>query len=159
MSTKHFANCKTIEELKVRYKKLIKTHHPDNGGDMETMQDINVEYDHLFNVLKHIHNAKTENKENQNEEKPEEFRNIINSLINLEGLIIEICGSWIWLSGNTFKFKDTIKQMGFKYAPNKKMWYLGKLRGRQRKPQSMDDIRNKYGSDVYISKRVLQLEN
>jgi hypothetical protein len=109
--------------------------------------------------LKHIHNAKTENKDNQNEEQPEEFRKIINTLINLEGLIIEICGSWIWLSGNTFKFKDTIKQMGFKYASNKKMWYLGKLKGRQRKPQSMDDIRNKYGSDVYISTRVLQLEN
>ena len=51
--TKYFDNINSYEELKNTYKALLKEHHPDNGGDVETMKKINMEYDVLFDVWKH----------------------------------------------------------------------------------------------------------
>lgn len=48
---KYFAGVTTIEELRRRYRELLKQFHPDNGGDEETMKTINIEYDKLFDVL------------------------------------------------------------------------------------------------------------
>lgn len=41
--TKYFKNVKSFEELKKQYKELLKKHHPDNGGDVEAMKEINVQ--------------------------------------------------------------------------------------------------------------------
>ena len=48
---KWFENVKKIEELRQLYRKLLKEHHPDNGGDEETMKEINLEYDRVFSDL------------------------------------------------------------------------------------------------------------
>ncbi|MBS0350771.1 MAG: hypothetical protein JSR33_06240, partial [Proteobacteria bacterium] len=34
-------------------------------------------------------------------------------------LEIEICGAWIWLSGDTRPHKELLKQNGFRWAPKK----------------------------------------
>ena len=31
---KFFTDCKTLDELKAEYRRLIKIHHPDRGGDV-----------------------------------------------------------------------------------------------------------------------------
>jgi len=38
-------------------------------------------------------------------------------------ITIEICGSWIWLSGDTRKYRKQFKETGFFYTYKKKMWY------------------------------------
>ena len=43
--SKYFKSIKSYEDLKNQYKNLLKANHPDNGGDVETMKEINVEYD------------------------------------------------------------------------------------------------------------------
>ena len=48
----YFNNINTLEELRKQYRDLLKRHHPDNGGDVSDMQEINAEYDRLFKVLK-----------------------------------------------------------------------------------------------------------
>ena len=45
---KWFKGVKTIEELRKLYRELLKEHHPDNGGNVSDMQEINSEYDVLF---------------------------------------------------------------------------------------------------------------
>jgi len=52
MYNKYFENISTLEELRKQYKELLKLHHPDNGGNLEIMQEINAEYDRLFKILK-----------------------------------------------------------------------------------------------------------
>ena len=47
---KYFNDCKTHEEAKVKYRKLCKEHHPDIGGNTETMAEINKQYN-KFNPL------------------------------------------------------------------------------------------------------------
>ncbi|MBO5556539.1 MAG: J domain-containing protein [Oscillospiraceae bacterium] len=34
-----FENCKSLEELKAEFRRLVKKYHPDCGGDAETMKD------------------------------------------------------------------------------------------------------------------------
>ena len=36
---------------------------------------------------------------------------------------VELCGSWLWISGDTRNFKDYIKATGCKWSGKKKMWY------------------------------------
>ena len=57
---KYFNKINTLEELRKQYKELLKIHHPDNGGNVADMQEINAAYDQLFKGLKDKHNSKTE---------------------------------------------------------------------------------------------------
>lgn len=43
-----FRGISKIEELRKRYRELLKQYHPDNGGNEETMKEINLEYDRVF---------------------------------------------------------------------------------------------------------------
>ncbi|SHF65497.1 hypothetical protein SAMN02745158_04515, partial [Lactonifactor longoviformis DSM 17459] len=49
---KYFRNVSSFEDLKSQYKALLKANHPDNGGDLEVMKEINVEFDALFPIWK-----------------------------------------------------------------------------------------------------------
>ena len=49
----YFSKAKTIDEAKAIYKKLALANHPDKGGDTETMQTINAEFELAFSFLKH----------------------------------------------------------------------------------------------------------
>ena len=122
MKTTYFSNCKSIEEAKRLYHKLAVKFHPDLGGNLETMQAINAEYDIIAERLKNIHESSTGEQyttEQNSNEIPSDFRDMINNLIHMEGVTVELVGRWIWLTGNTYFHKDTIKTLGFKYASNK----------------------------------------
>lgn len=151
---KYFTNCKTIEEAKKLYRRLAMENHPDRGGDLDTMKAINAEYDEIFNTFKAQHNAtaKTTGARPINET-PEEFRQVIEKIINIPGIIIELCGSWIWISGETRAFKDQIKAAGCFWANKKKMWYWRAPEDavHSRRTKSMDEIRTKYGSERIYS--------
>ena len=56
---KHFKKITSFENLKEQYKILLKTNHPDNGGEVEKMQEINAEYDALFKIWKDRHESET----------------------------------------------------------------------------------------------------
>lgn len=49
---KYFRNIQSFEDLKKRFRELLKVNHPDNGGDVEVMKMINVEFDALFPIWK-----------------------------------------------------------------------------------------------------------
>jgi len=38
-----------LDDLKNQYRKLCRQHHPDLGGDLETMKKINLEYEARLN--------------------------------------------------------------------------------------------------------------
>lgn len=44
---KWFRECSTLEEAKVLYKTLVMLHHPDKGGNLRDMQEINAEMDYI----------------------------------------------------------------------------------------------------------------
>lgn len=55
----YFKNIKSYEDLKAQYRKLAMQNHPDMGGKVETMQEINNEYDALFIIWKRRSNVET----------------------------------------------------------------------------------------------------
>ena len=148
---KYFTNINTLDELKAAYRRLSMKHHPDRGGDTATMQEINAEHDELFERLKKQHNASAD-EFHQTTETPEEFREIIELLLRLEGLTVELCGSWLWIGGDTRQHKETLKAAGCRWSNNKKLWYWHHAEEGQkwrRGKATMSDIRTKYGSQVF----------
>ena len=169
---KYFKNVHTLEELRKQYKELLKKYHPDNAnGSTEATQEINAEYDRLFKLLKDKHERKSDNTADSTNTKQSEYsknmydwendrslREILQKIINFDGIEIEIVGAWIWLSGNTYNYKKELKELRFKWASQKKQWYFHTdiFRKKSHKSLSMDDIRSYYGSTkVQTDSRIL----
>lgn len=127
----YFKNCQNIEDVKETFRDLAKKLHPDNGGDETKFKAMMQEYTIAFKRLKNVHRKadqnteKTEQAESHTEyqETPEQFADIINKVVFMDGVEIEIVGSWVWLSGNTYAYKDDIKAAGFFWSSKHKKWY------------------------------------
>lgn len=144
-----FEGCKTLNELKERYRKLAMENHPDLGGDPEVMKRINAEHDAAFERLKNAWNA--ENPDRVTTETAEEFREVLEKLFRIPEIVIELCGSWLWISGNTKPHAGELKAAGCRWSGNKCKWYWRHpVNGYSRKhtPVSMDMIRYRYGSSI-----------
>lgn len=156
--TKYFINCKTLDELKKAYKAAAMKYHPDMGGDTATMQAINAEYEARFEVLKRGQNERaaedTTGTAHATTEAPEDFIQIINVLLHMDGLTVELCGRWLWIGGETMKHKDELKAAGCRWSSNKKLWswHFAEDGTKWHKSHySMDHIRGKYGSERFNS--------
>ena len=79
---------------------------------------------------------------------------MINALLRM-GVDVEVCGSWIWVSGDTRPVKGALKGMGFRFSGNKQCWYWheGPFRKRGKHICSMDEIRDMYGSEKYAAEQ------
>lgn len=152
-----FENVTTLDELKAQYKKLIKKYHPDLNRDTdttETMKAVNAEYDRLFEQVKNQRKtADGKSYTRETTETPEQFRTIINAIINLNGIDIDLVGSWIWVTGDTLTNKDALKAAGLKFAGKKKAWYWHAPEDRcsRGSKMSLDEIKEKYGSERIVA--------
>ena len=143
--------CKNIEELKAAYRAFTKQLHPDLGGSTEDMKRLNNEYDRFFEILKNRHNA-TADEAHQTTETAAEYMNLINRIIHFNGLEIELCGSWVWIGGNTYPYKAELKEAGCRWSNSKKKWYWRHEEEglkRHRGTATMAEIRIKYGSHIF----------
>lgn len=172
---KYFSNVQTLEELRKQYRDLLKKYHPDNvNGSTEATQEINAEYDRLFKMLKDRHESKSADGSQDNAsgaksaynanmydwENDKALREILQKIISFNGIEIEIIGQWIWISGNTYSYKKELKELGFKWASQKKqwIWHSEEFRKKSHKTLSMEDIRNYYGSTKVNTMRTKLLE-
>ena len=138
--------------LKQAYLKACSKYHPDrNPGGLEMMKAVNVAYAFLKSLPDTDDNEATEG---AGIDFGEAMNDAINAVIDMDGVIIEICGNWIWLSGDTRPHKDAIKSAGYFWASKKMMWYFRpsdyKSSGRGR--YDMEDIRTKHGSQSVQTK-------
>ena len=166
----YFKNVNTLEELRKQYKELLKQYHPDNAnGSTEATQEINAEYDRLFKVLKDKHESKQTSTDgakadfNANKydfEADEKLREVLQKIINFANINIEIVGCWLWVDGDTYPYRNELKEIGFKWASEKKKWYFhtDPFRKRSKRKLSMDDIRNLYGSTEVQTEQRKQLK-
>ena len=116
MKSNLFFGCTSADEVQLRYDELSNIFKDHD----EMLQSLKTEYSVLMNVL---------DQSKQTEPVKEETVSIfdiikcIQERINPEGIRLEIVGKWLWLSGTTFGVKDALKQIGFRYSPDKKSWY------------------------------------
>lgn len=150
----------TIEQLKAQYRDLIKKNHPDVGGDNDAMKAINIEYEELFNRIEQglTVEQKKENRHTINDG----FREVLEKVIFLQGIKIEIIGSWLWISGNTYAVYEQIKQAGFKFSKTKKSWYwyngIEKKKSHCRGRYTMSELRERHGSSIVENESQLLLQ-
>ena len=151
--TNYFRECRTIEDVKQVYKKLARDLHPDCNPGRDTtaeFQEMGRQYEEAYNRLRNVHrNAEGETYEKETQQTAAEYADLINQLLHIPGLIIELCGSWLWISGDTRNFKDYIKATGCKWSGKKKMWYWHpgdfKRRGHG---WTIERIRERFGSEA-----------
>jgi len=146
----YFVDLQGINEAKKIYKILARQLHPDVGGNEEE-----------FKILNSIYNYFLENKIYFSSESKFdlEIEKVISQILHFENLIIEVVGSWIWLSGDTKPIKDKLKDLSFRYAYKKKMWYFGEKIRNGGKTKSMEDIKSKYGCEIIKSKGKYKITN
>ncbi|RXJ93763.1 hypothetical protein CRV00_09890 [Malaciobacter molluscorum] len=145
-----FKGIEGINEAKKIYKQLAKKLHPDVGGSDELFKMLNSIYNHILENGIYF----------SNESKFDlELEKVISQILHYENLIIEVVGSWIWLSGDTKTIKDKLKELNFKWASKKKMWYYGEMKGRNPKEKSLEEIKSKYGCETVRIKEKEKLSN
>ena len=78
----------------------------------------------------------------------------LSAIVELEGLDIEVCGTWVWVTGDTRTHKDALKGAGFKWARKKQAWYFRpqEWRSFSRGGMSLDEIRVTHGSSKVAKK-------
>lgn len=160
----YFKNCRTIEDVKETYRKLAKKLHPDCGGDAEEFKKMMAEYTVIFKRLKNVHRTeeKTEQAEQNRteyQESPEDFADIINKVIFMDGVEIEIVGRWIWLSGNTYAYKDDIKAAGFFWSSKHKKWYWngGTKKSKKHSKLTYEQVKDLHGCKTVKTARQARL--
>jgi hypothetical protein len=68
--------------------------------------------------------------------------------INPEGLHLEVCGTWVWVTGKTYQVKDVLKSLHFRYSSQKLAWYYRQEdhRSSNQEPIPLELIRERFGS-------------
>ena len=130
-------------------RKLALKFHPDRnplGGEL--MKAVNSAFDTLMKHINIINDVKS-SEESDFYDFGEKLESVLNELLHMEGVIFEVMGNWIWISGDTKKHKDAIKALGCKWASKKKQWFYRpeeyKSRA-NRSEMSIEEIREKYGT-------------
>jgi hypothetical protein len=147
MKTNFFYGCKTSGEVRNRYDELSHVFNPTNSKEPnEMMNTINAEYDMLMIVFRDAMLAEAVKEKLTVSEKIKELQ----EKVDPAGLHLEICGTWLWVTGKTYQVKDTLKELGFRYSANKLSWYYRQEddRSPNQEPIPLDLIREKYGSSV-----------
>lgn len=156
----YFKNCNTLDEAKKLYWDLAKQLHPDKGGDEEAFKVLGNEFE-AFKPNKQKYSTECDDWSSA------EYAEIVEALLKISDIEVEICGSWIWLSGETKSHKDEIKAIdtGDSYKrgwhSKKSMWYFSPKSYRKfsKKESSMDEIRGMYGSDKIKSNGKVGLQS
>ena len=140
----------TAREIKIAFRKAQHKNHPDKNGDKILSQMINAAWELLKDKgdITYIQHADTIDMSAR-------LLKAIDAAIVLDGVIVEVCGSWVWVTGETFKHKDKLNEAGYLYSRSKKAWYfngsLTKVIAKKRGSMSLDEIRNSHGSEVIKS--------
>lgn len=110
------------------------------------IRTINDQYDKLMMVLNESKPVEAEKSKATVSEKIKELQ----GKIDPAGLRLEICGTWLWVTGKTYQVKDTLKELGFRYSANKLSWYYRQEdhRSGNQEPIPREMTCEKYGTSV-----------
>jgi len=144
------------DDLKAAYRRACLKYHPDHGGDEEIMKLVNAAYETLKTATwSQYDKRQAANDVNIADELLKKW-NEIKTWKTIKG---EVCGSWLWVSGETWRYKKQLKEMSFRWSRNKTAWYWHNsgYRKKGKKVFSMDEIRHKYGSNGLRNENLREL--
>lgn len=149
MKKKFFAGLTTAAEINAVYKALAFHLHPDNGGSSDLMAELNSQRKTALSecpdqpILFLPENCETSSMD-------ADALEIIERASHIPGVSVELCGSWVWVTGDTKPVKEQLKELRFRYSSGKRAWYWHDpregYRRRGRRHYSLDEIRDMHGS-------------
>lgn len=143
----YFTTGMTADEAKTLFRKLAVQFHPDKPtGSHEAFLDLQNQYEKFLRGSC----GYTAEKAEQETEAFEMFIRANEFVKTFAGVTVELTGTWVWLTGNTFAYREAIKENGFKYSASKKRWYKApyEIKGK-RKGMSFSKIQETYGYSVH----------
>lgn len=158
----YFSQCIKPEHIKKLYRELAMIHHPDRGGDIEVMKEINRQYHEALKSYDGFATFSDENKAytyKYNQETEQAVMDKIGELLALQlrGVHIALIGTWIWVTGETKPVKDSLKGAGLSWNANREAWcwHLGGYRRLRQSSANFSQLAQKYGySEFSDQKRV-----
>lgn len=139
----------TQEDITQAYRRACMKYHPDrNPAGLEMMKLINAAREALKDFV-------SGESVGEGRDYGEKINAALNAIVGL-CLTIEVCGAWVWVTGDTKAHKDALKTAGFFWAPKKQAWYFRPEEHKCRHSRgkfTLDEIREKYGSEKYEEKR------
>lgn len=139
----------TPDDITKAYRAAAMKYHPDrNPAGLEMMK--------LINAAKEALNDFTSGESASNShDYGEKINTALNAIVEL-GLTIEVCGAWVWVTGDTKTHREILKSAGFYWAQKKLAWYFRPEEykcHRSRGSLTLDKIRSKYGSQTVNNKQ------
>jgi len=134
-----------MDSLKKAYRAVSKIYHPDiNPNGLEIMKLINAAYDLLKGSLGKWSVGDTPTGISIDEA----IQAIFDKIKHFTGITAEVCGSWLWIGGKTWKYKKEMKAAGMKWGNNKQKWYwhAAGYKKKSKRVFSMDEIRHTFGT-------------
>jgi hypothetical protein len=138
----YFNSKMTADEAKAIYRKMAVQLHPDKvGGSHSAFIDLNNQYESFLKG-----NGTSEEWAKAETAGMDAFIKANDFIQSFVGVTVELTGSWVWLAGNTFPYKEQIKENGFLFSKSKGKWYKApyKISGKK-KGTSFSKIKTKYG--------------
>lgn len=143
-----FNNCESVMEAKKVYRELSKENHPDKGGSLDLMKQINIEYERfLKSFIDGRVNDFTESKDYDINSEP--FSDMLKKVMDFD-MDIEIIGFWIYARDCwSVDEKATLKELGFWYSKKHKAYvFSGGAKKKIRSRLSIDEVRSMHGSET-----------
>lgn len=151
---KYFADCRTKEAARSMFLKLCMVMHPDKGGSCAKFVEMKNEYE---KIMPHLPSEPKDKPEWKTEQETAEetaiydevYQAVVEALSRLSGIGVELCGAWLWISGETYENRAALKSAGCFFSSQKKMWYWRPAeyqRRFNRRSMDIDDIRDKFGT-------------
>jgi len=149
----------TPEIVALAYRRAAMKYHPDrNPAGLVMMKAVNAARDILRDFTGTLNHENKDGGTSDATRYGSDLNDAISHLLFCAGLELEICGAWLWVSGNTREHKETIKAFKtescnrFRWHSKKAKWYFSPndYTGPRRRFRntSMDDIRTRYGSET-----------
>ena len=146
------------EAVRLLYRTLCKTFHPDMGGTHEGMVELNRQYDEAMDkATRQEMPNRSEASYTHQTETNRKIREAIEAMMRFSFVEIEVTGWWVWVRGTKKRGTsvandaalDALKAAGYRYASKKEAWYFAGIPvTHNRREHSMDEIRDAYGSDT-----------
>lgn len=158
----YFADVNTVESVKAHYRQLAKEHHPDLGGDLETMQEINRQYQNKLRSLDGYESTKDNGETFTYKYDEETEKAVADKLAEVlkAGLpasaTVNLIGLWLWVTGTEKGdgSNEKLKELGFKWHRERACWYWApyKHKGR-RNSGSLQSLACKYGCRTFAAEQ------
>jgi len=155
-----FASCAGVQQIKNLMREYAKRLHPDlnpgiDDGEFKSMSaayHAELQNRHLETHTDDIGKA---HKYYYNEQNEQEILDKVAELLalNLNGVVIDLVGTWIWVSGETRANRTALKSAKMRYHGKRAMWYWRKAAYKTRySDKSFSELKSAYGCKTFESK-------